>query len=139
MQTERKVSLKLVTFATVVADLIELDGLDSVRLLDSVNSALGELVHDDTKTDAKVRVKVGKNDKPDTVRFTEKVLSTFKGNASNPLRLYQFSQDLAELEKVVGKITLSEWPSYLAGWVSKFKLTPSTSPVEPPVTPTTPK
>jgi hypothetical protein len=120
--TERTVSVKIVAFCASISALIGEQKLNEVQLLDAVNSALGQLKHTgESDASLKLSIKADK-DKGDVMKLSEKIVNKFSGPASSPLRLALFNEELAKLEKSVGVISFADWPSYLQGWASKFKL-----------------
>lgn len=96
--------------------------LDVDRMVNAVNSALGEMSKDEESGGAKAVLSwKSKKNEGESFRLRESIVNyyTHKGG-NNALRFFYFCQEVKSIEKVTGKLVLSDWPEYLVGWTKKF-------------------
>ena len=115
--------ITLGTFANVVANLIDEQGLDAAKIQNGVNSALGELAQDgDSKTTGKANIKLSKSeDEGDSFTLKQKEVTNFKGLVSPGRMFFYFNQEMIKLEKVCPGFELTDWPMQLHSWIQKMK------------------
>ena len=96
-------------------------------LHNAVNSALGQMSHDQEKDQDSAVMKWRKASKKqnETFRLTEKLAKQYTFTGGNGgIRFYWFNQQLLDMEQTVGTMNLADWPSYLNSWIAKFKDVP---------------
>ena len=114
------------SFCTAIEALIAKQGLDIDKMINAVNSALGELSFDDEKSSGKMTYGKATTKRYAEFRLTERTVSKFSGGCNNALRLYFFDQELRSLDSIIGSPMLENWPGSLVSWVLKFKLAADT-------------
>jgi hypothetical protein len=117
------ISLSVESLVSSVSTLCADTHVDSSKLINAINSALGEMSHDESSGGAKAVMawKQGTKNKAESFRLKEAIVNYYQGGGSNALRCYYFIQEVARIEKTTGKLSLAGWPEYLENWIKKFQ------------------